>query len=73
MTLAMHSSSVDEAGAIVNPGPAAGFIIGMDGVTVYHAGDTALFSDMKLMGISTTRMWHSSRLGGGTRWESRKQ
>ncbi len=31
-------------------GEAAGVVIRMDGVTVYHAGDTALFSDMKLIG-----------------------
>ncbi|MGB7787259.1 metal-dependent hydrolase [Methanoregula sp.] len=50
MTPALHSSSVEDAGAIVSSGLAAGFIIGMDGLTVYHAGDTGLFSDMKLIG-----------------------
>ena len=30
-------------------GTAAGFVITMDGTTVYHAGDTALFSDMQLI------------------------
>src|SRR5690606_39528077 len=33
-----------------NGGGAAGFVIGMEGKRVYHAGDTALFSDMKLIG-----------------------
>jgi L-ascorbate metabolism protein UlaG (beta-lactamase superfamily) len=50
MTPAMHSSTIEEAGAGFNGGAAAGFVIRMDGVTVYHAGDTGLFSDMKLIG-----------------------
>ncbi len=43
MTLALHSSGV--AGGI-----AVGFVIMIGGKTVYFAGDTALFSDMKLIG-----------------------
>jgi len=31
-------------------GTPAGFVIKIGGVTVYHAGDTCLFSDMKLIG-----------------------
>ncbi len=50
MTAAMHSSFLEEAGVGFSAGAAAGFVIGMDGVKVYHAGDTALFSDMKLIG-----------------------
>jgi L-ascorbate metabolism protein UlaG (beta-lactamase superfamily) len=30
-------------------GPAAGLLVKIGGTTVYHAGDTCLFSDMKLM------------------------
>ncbi len=30
-------------------GPAAGLVIKLGGLTVYHAGDTCLFSDMKLI------------------------
>jgi L-ascorbate metabolism protein UlaG (beta-lactamase superfamily) len=30
-------------------GPAAGLVIELGGTTVYHAGDTCLFSDMKLI------------------------
>jgi L-ascorbate metabolism protein UlaG (beta-lactamase superfamily) len=33
----------------VATGPAAGLLINIDGKTVYHAGDTCLFSDMKLI------------------------
>jgi L-ascorbate metabolism protein UlaG (beta-lactamase superfamily) len=50
MTPAIHSSWIDEAGPGYNGGTAAGFVIGIDGVKIYHAGDTALFSDMKLIG-----------------------
>ncbi|NLD57303.1 MAG: metal-dependent hydrolase [Methanomicrobiales archaeon] len=50
MTPALHSSGIDEAGPGYAGGTAAGFVIGMDGVKVYHAGDTAVFSDMKLIG-----------------------
>jgi L-ascorbate metabolism protein UlaG (beta-lactamase superfamily) len=50
MTAALHSSSVEENGMVIPMGLAAGFVIGMDGIRIYHAGDTALFSDMKLIG-----------------------
>jgi L-ascorbate metabolism protein UlaG (beta-lactamase superfamily) len=50
MTPAMHSGRIEETGQGYGGGTAAGFVIGMDGVSVYHAGDTGLFSDMKLIG-----------------------
>ncbi len=50
MTPALHSSFIEEAGLGFAGGAAAGYVIGMDGVRVYHAGDTGLFSDMKLIG-----------------------
>ena len=50
MTPSLHSSSIEEAGPGFAGGTAAGFVIGMDGMKVYHAGDTGLFSDMKLIG-----------------------
>jgi len=50
MTDAVHSSWIEDAGIGVYGGSAAGYVINMDGVTVYHAGDTALFGDMKLIG-----------------------
>ena len=49
MVPALHSSSVTENGVELYMGAAAGFVVEMDGVGVYHAGDTALFSDMKLI------------------------
>ncbi|MFA5331593.1 MAG: metal-dependent hydrolase [Methanoregula sp.] len=50
MTPALHSSRIEETDNHDNAGTAAGFIIMIDGVSVYHAGDTGLFSDMKLIG-----------------------
>jgi L-ascorbate metabolism protein UlaG (beta-lactamase superfamily) len=50
MTQAVHSSWLEEGGIGCNGGAAAGFIITMDGKKVYHAGDTALFSDLALIG-----------------------
>jgi L-ascorbate metabolism protein UlaG (beta-lactamase superfamily) len=51
MTNAFHSNSIDDGGKVVYAGEPAGLVIGMPGgFTVYHAGDTALFSDMKLIG-----------------------
>lgn len=50
MTAAVHSTAIEEAGPGFSAGAAAGYVIGMDGMKIYHAGDTALFSDMKLIG-----------------------
>jgi L-ascorbate metabolism protein UlaG (beta-lactamase superfamily) len=50
MVPAVHSSWIEEAGIGCNGGGSAGFVIEIDGVRVYHAGDTALFSDMRLIG-----------------------
>ncbi|EJG07679.1 UPF0173 metal-dependent hydrolase [Methanofollis liminatans DSM 4140] len=50
MTPALHSSWLECAGGGYYGGVATGYVIRMDGTAVYHAGDTALFSDMKLIG-----------------------
>jgi L-ascorbate metabolism protein UlaG (beta-lactamase superfamily) len=50
MTPAMHSGRIEQTGQGYGGGTPAGFVIRMDGVSVYHAGDTGLFSDMKLIG-----------------------
>jgi L-ascorbate metabolism protein UlaG (beta-lactamase superfamily) len=50
MVPAVHSSGLEIEGGHIVGGTSAGFVIGMDGAAVYHAGDTALFSDMKLIG-----------------------
>jgi L-ascorbate metabolism protein UlaG (beta-lactamase superfamily) len=50
MVPAVHSSWIEEGGIGCNGGGGAGFVIGMEDKEIYHAGDTALFSDMKLIG-----------------------
>jgi L-ascorbate metabolism protein UlaG (beta-lactamase superfamily) len=50
MTHAMHSNSIDENGVHLYGGEPAGYIVQLPGgVAVYHAGDTAIFGDMKLI------------------------
>jgi L-ascorbate metabolism protein UlaG (beta-lactamase superfamily) len=50
MTAAVHSGSIVENGRIVYLGGAAGFVVrAPDTPTIYFAGDTALFGDMKLI------------------------
>jgi L-ascorbate metabolism protein UlaG (beta-lactamase superfamily) len=48
MVQAWHSSGIDASGFGFSGGDPAGFIIRAE-KTVYHAGDTCLFSDMKLI------------------------
>lgn len=50
MVRADHSSGFFHAGLPVYGGLAAGFVVRGEGVSFYHAGDTALFSDMRLIG-----------------------
>ncbi len=51
MTHAFHSNSIDDNGVRHYGGEPAGYVIRMPGgFAVYHAGDTALFGDMKLIG-----------------------
>jgi L-ascorbate metabolism protein UlaG (beta-lactamase superfamily) len=50
MTPAIHSSSIIEENNIIYAGLASGLVINLEGKTILHAGDTALFSDMKLIG-----------------------
>lgn len=51
MTDARHSSSCLDDGAMVYMGEPAGYVVRLeDGTTVYFAGDTALFGDMRLIG-----------------------
>jgi L-ascorbate metabolism protein UlaG (beta-lactamase superfamily) len=51
MVNAVHSSSVDESDHITYLGPAGGYVVRFeDGPTIYFAGDTALFGDMRLIG-----------------------
>jgi L-ascorbate metabolism protein UlaG (beta-lactamase superfamily) len=51
MTQAVHSGSIVDDGRIVYLGGAAGFVLRADGMpTLYVAGDTGLFGDMKMIG-----------------------
>src|SRR5215212_832134 len=52
MTHAVHSCGIPEGETgVVYGGEAAGFVIELpDGYRIYHSGDTAVFSDMALIG-----------------------
>ena len=51
MVPAVHSSSIEEDGRQLYMGLATGYVIRFeDGLTVYFAGDTSVFGDMKLIG-----------------------
>jgi L-ascorbate metabolism protein UlaG (beta-lactamase superfamily) len=50
MTHAEHSSCVEPGGDLVAGGDPAGFILRLEnGTTVYHAGDTGVFGDMRII------------------------
>ncbi|MDH3404294.1 MAG: metal-dependent hydrolase [Acidobacteriota bacterium] len=50
MVRADHSSCIDDGDALVPAGVAAGWVVELpEGYTFYHSGDTALFSDMRLI------------------------
>jgi len=51
MVPAMHSSSIVEDGRTIYLGVATGYVITFeDGLTIYFAGDTSIFGDMRLIG-----------------------
>lgn len=51
MTAAVHSSGIPVGDTFVPGGEASGYVIELEnGYRVYHAGDTALFGDMALIG-----------------------
>ena len=50
LTHAYHSSSYDTANGPLYAGEACGVVISSPAATLFHAGDTALFSDLKLLG-----------------------
>jgi L-ascorbate metabolism protein UlaG (beta-lactamase superfamily) len=54
MVNALHGSSLhfDDEQRIVYLGPATGYVLTLGDKVIYHAGDTALFSDMKLIALS---------------------
>jgi L-ascorbate metabolism protein UlaG (beta-lactamase superfamily) len=51
MVHAIHSSSIAEGDDLLYGGEAAGFVVRLsNGFSFYHAGDTGLFGDMKIIG-----------------------
>jgi len=51
ITHAFHSNSIEDGGQRIYAGEAGGFVVKLPGgVSLYHAGDTAVFGDMKLIG-----------------------
>lgn len=52
LTPAFHGSAaiMDDKQQIIYLGMPSGILLTMEGKTIYHAGDTALYSDMKLIG-----------------------
>jgi L-ascorbate metabolism protein UlaG (beta-lactamase superfamily) len=50
MTHAFHSNSIEDNGVRIYGGEPGGYIVRLPGgFTMYHAGDTAVFGDMKLI------------------------
>lgn len=50
-TQAFHGSSfVEEDGSIIYTGMPSGILLTVEGKTIYHLGDTALFTDLKMYG-----------------------
>jgi L-ascorbate metabolism protein UlaG (beta-lactamase superfamily) len=51
MVHALHSNSIEDEGRTVYAGEPCGYIIRLPGgLILYHAGDTSVFGDMKLIG-----------------------
>ena len=72
MVPAIHSSSIEENGAIVYLGPPTGFVVRMEnGQAFYFAGDTDLFDGMRELGdrgvdVALLPVWGwGPRLGPG--------
>lgn len=50
MVNALHSADIVENDDIISTGNPSGVVIEMDGVKIYHTGDTDVFLDMQLIG-----------------------
>jgi L-ascorbate metabolism protein UlaG (beta-lactamase superfamily) len=58
MTHAVHSCGIADGDQIVYGGEAAGYVVELQGgFRIYHAGDTAVFSDMALIGKLLAPDW----------------
>jgi L-ascorbate metabolism protein UlaG (beta-lactamase superfamily) len=52
LTQAFHGSALElhDTKEIIYMGMPSGILLNVDGLTIYHAGDTSLFGDMKIIG-----------------------
>jgi len=50
LTSALHGSGFPDSKGMIYTGNPCGFLIEMEGKTIYHAGDTGLSMEMKLLG-----------------------
>jgi L-ascorbate metabolism protein UlaG (beta-lactamase superfamily) len=50
LTIAHHGSGAEIDGQMIYMGSPCGFLVTIDGKTLFHAGDTGLFLDMQLIG-----------------------
>jgi len=51
MVHALHSNGIEDEGKVVYGGEPCGYVVRLPGgMTMYHAGDTAVFGDMKIIG-----------------------
>jgi L-ascorbate metabolism protein UlaG (beta-lactamase superfamily) len=51
MVHAIHSAGIEDGGQIVYGGEPCGYVVRLPGgLTIYHAGDTTVFGDMKIIG-----------------------
>jgi|ADurb_Cas_03_Slu_FD_contig_71_404044_length_2485_multi_2_in_0_out_0_2 L-ascorbate metabolism protein UlaG (beta-lactamase superfamily) len=51
MTPALHGSDITEGDHLIPGGSPCGFLFDMEGVKIYHAGDTGLTMDMQLLAL----------------------
>jgi L-ascorbate metabolism protein UlaG (beta-lactamase superfamily) len=64
MTHAVHSCGIQDGDKLVYGGAAAGYVIEFEnGFKLYHAGDTAVFSDMALIGKLLRPDWAMLPIG----------
>ncbi len=49
MTPALHGSGINHRGEMIYGGNPGGFLLEIEGIRIYHAGDTGLTLDMKLL------------------------
>ena len=50
LTLALHGSVIQEGDKMLPGGNPVGVVLSLEGKNIYHAGDTGLFGDMRLIG-----------------------